>query len=46
MGKNDPFLNLKFERIVNKKNPYLNSCVCFLVFNTVSGAINSDPVEF
>ena len=35
----------KYERIVNKKS-YLNSFVCLLVFIVVSGAIESDSVEF
>ena len=36
----------KYERIVSKKNPYLNSFVCLLVFIVVSGAIESNSVEF
>ena len=31
---------------LSTKNPYLNSFVCLLVFTVVSGAIESDFVEF
>ena len=45
-GKNVSFFNLKIRTDCQLKNPYLNSFVCLLVFTAVSGAIESDFVEF
>ena len=47
MGKKRFFLQFENTNGLSiKKNPYLNSFVCLLVFTVVSGAIESDFVEF
>ena len=40
------FLQFENTNGLSIKNPYLNSFVCLLVFTVVSGAIESDFVEF
>ena len=45
-GKNGFFLQFENTKGLSIKNPYLNSFVCLLVFIVVSGAIESDSVEF
>ena len=46
MRKKRFFLQFENTNGLSKKNPYLNSSVCLLVFIVVSGAIESDSVEF
>ena len=45
-GKKRFFLQFENTNGLSLKNPYLNSFVCLLVFTVVSGAIESDFVEF
>ena len=46
MGKKSFFLQFENTNGLSTKNPYLNSFVCLLVFIVVSGATESDSVEF
>ena len=46
MRKRRFFLQFENTNGLSIKNPYLNSFVCLLVFIVVSGAIESDSVEF
>ena len=46
MRKKHFFLQFENTNGLSIKNPYLNSFVCLLVFTVVSGAIESDFVEF
>ena len=46
MGKKRFFLQFENTNGLSIKNPYLNSFVCLLVFIVVSGAIESDSVDF
>ena len=46
MGKKRLFLQFENTNGLPTKNSFLNSFVCLLVFTVVSGAIESDFVEF